>query len=176
MAGGRPLLFTDVKELQKRIDEYFAGCFEPKMHKRVKKENRNLKSYELLNEHYYFEPELDYKGEIVYEQIKPFTITGLAVALDTSRQTLLNYEERGEFFDTIKKSKDMCEEYAENQLFDGKNVAGPIFNLKNNYKEWEERVKQEHSGGIGGLLTEIRDNKEQAVKDDRTGITTESKE
>lgn len=34
-----------------------------------------------------------------------WTVTGLALALDTSRETLINYEARDEFFDCIKRAK-----------------------------------------------------------------------
>lgn len=69
------------------------------------------------------------------ENERPLTITGLALALDTSRHTLLNYENKlGKDFTTlIKRAKLMCENYAEEYLYSGKNVAGTIFNLKNNY-------------------------------------------
>ncbi|MFC0235502.1 terminase small subunit [Fictibacillus phosphorivorans] len=76
----------------------------------------------------------------------PYTITGLALALDTSRETLLDYEDKDEFSDTVKKAKLKCENYAEKFLFKGKNVVGSIFNLKNNYKRWvdkQEIVKTE---------------------------------
>ncbi|WP_034333263.1 terminase small subunit [Bacillus sp. J37] len=81
------------------------------------------------------------------ENEDPYTITGLALALDTTRQGLLNYEERDEYYDTIKKAKTKCENYAEKHLFKGKNgVAGAIFNMKNNYG-WVDRqeIKQEGS-------------------------------
>jgi hypothetical protein len=39
------------------------------------------------------------------EKGKPYTITGLAIALDTDRKTLINYGEKEEFFHTIKKVK-----------------------------------------------------------------------
>jgi hypothetical protein len=64
------------------------------------------------------------------ETSSPITITGLALALDTSRETLINYEKREEFFDTIKKCKLVCENYAEKQLYE-KGGSGPIFALKN---------------------------------------------
>ena len=67
------------------------------------------------------------------EKGKPYTITGLALALDTDRRTLLNYEEKDDFFPTIKKVKQKVENYAEEKLFNGSNTAGVIFNLKNNY-------------------------------------------
>lgn len=73
---------------------------------------------------------------------KPYTITGLAMALDTDRQTLINYENRDEFFDTIKKMKQKVENYAEERLFNGGNTAGVIFNLKNNYG-WVDKQEVE---------------------------------
>ena len=67
------------------------------------------------------------------EKEEPYTITGLALALDTDRHTLINYENKDEFFHTIKKAKHKCENYAEKQLYRHSQVAGVIFNLKNNY-------------------------------------------
>ena len=67
------------------------------------------------------------------ESKRPYTVTGLALALDTNRQTLVNYEKKDEFFDTIKRAKMKCENYAEEELFRTSQVAGIIFNLKNNY-------------------------------------------
>src|SRR3989338_10128016 len=64
---------------------------------------------------------------------KPISISGLAVALDINRQTLLNYSKTEEFFGTIKKAKAICEKYTEESLFIGRKIAGAIFNLKNNY-------------------------------------------
>ncbi len=74
---------------------------------------------------------------------KPYTITGLANYLDTSRETLINYEERDEFFDTIKRLKQTVEEYAETRLYLAKNAAGPIFALKN--FGWRDRQELDHT-------------------------------
>lgn len=79
------------------------------------------------------------------EKGKPYTITGLALALDTSRKVLLEYEERDEYRNTIKRAKLMCENYAEEQLFISKNTAGVIFNMKNNYG-WADKQEHEISG------------------------------
>ena len=70
---------------------------------------------------------------------EPLTITGLALALDTYREVLLDYQERDEFSDTIKKAKQRIENFAEKKLYD-KDVptTGVIFNLKNNYG-WVDR-------------------------------------
>jgi len=123
MSGvGRPLKFKSAKKLQEQIDGYFSSCFEEKT---IVKD--------------------DGEEEKVKIQIKPYTITGLALFLDTDRQTLLNYENRMEYFDTIKKAKTKIEAFAEECLFTNRNTAGVIFNLKNNYN-WVDKQEVEHSG------------------------------
>jgi hypothetical protein len=109
MAGGRPLKFQSVKELQDAIDAYFASCY-------------------------------DEAGELT----EPLTITGLALALDTTRQTLINYEERPEFLDAIKRAKTRVENFAEKRLY-ASNPSGAIFALKN--FDWSDKreVDNNHS-------------------------------
>ena len=82
---------------------------------------------------------------------RPYTVSGLAVALDTNRQTLINYEDKGEFFDTIKKAKAKIEAYNEEMLYN-KNIptTGVIFNLKNNYG-WKD--KQEIEAEVNSDMT-----------------------
>jgi len=77
------------------------------------------------------------------EMNKPFTITGLALALDTTRETLMDYEKKGEFSDTIKKAKARCENYVEEYLFEGKNQTGAIFALKN--YGWKDKSEYDHT-------------------------------
>lgn len=74
---------------------------------------------------------------------RPYTVSGLAYALDTNRQTLLNYEDNEEFFDTIKRAKAKIELFNEEQLYN-KDVSttGVIFNLKNNYG-WKDKQEIE---------------------------------
>lgn len=88
---------------------------------------------------------------------EPYTVTGLCLFLGVSRQTLINYENENrtfinmsedeirEFVDTVKMAKLRIENYAERQLFNAKNPAGIIFNLKNNFN-WVD--KQEISSTI----------------------------
>lgn len=76
------------------------------------------------------------------ENKKPYTVSGLANALDLTRQSLLNYEENDDFFDTIKRAKSKIEQFAEECLFVGSNTAGVIFNLKNNYN-WKDKQEIE---------------------------------
>ena len=44
---------------------------------------------------------------------EPYTITGLACALDTDRAALVRYEHKDEFYNTIKKAKRKVEEQFE---------------------------------------------------------------
>lgn len=104
---GRPMKFESVEILQTLIDNYFEECDEQK---------------------------------------KPYTVSGLAYALDTDRQTLMEYhnandenfkqltdDDRKAYSDTIKRAKERCQKYAEEQLFRTSQVAGVIFSMKNNY-------------------------------------------
>lgn len=72
---------------------------------------------------------------------RPYTVTGLALALNVDRVTLLNYSNRDEeFFNTIKKAKGRIEAQLEEHLVDNYsgNTTGIIFNLKNNYG-WKDK-------------------------------------
>lgn len=71
----------------------------------------------------------------------PMTISGLALAVGCDRRTLLNYQKNSEFFPTIKRALAICENYAEELLFEGKSVAGIIFNLINNYG-WSNQPRE----------------------------------
>lgn len=85
------------------------------------------------------------------ENGKPYTISGLAYALDTTRRTLLDYQENDEFSHTIKKAKAKIERFNEELLF-SKDVptVGVIFNLKNNY-DWKDKQEIEADVGIKKL-------------------------
>lgn len=74
----------------------------------------------------YFE-ECDETGEY-------YTITGLADSLGVTRQTLLNYTEKEEFFATIKKAKTKIErQFERNALKGAYNPTIAIFLMKNNF-------------------------------------------
>ena len=72
---------------------------------------------------------------------EPYTICGLALHLGLTRQTLINYEGKEEFFDTIKKAKLRVEAYLEKRLLTNA-PTGAIFNLKNNFSWADERKHQ----------------------------------
>lgn len=115
-AGGRPLLFETVEELEDAINEYFDKCDEEK---------------------------------------RPYTMSGLANALNTNRTTLLNYERKEKYFNTIKSAKSRLEQYAEENLYRSTQVAGVIFNLKNNYKDWKDKQEIDNSHKFKDLPTKI---------------------
>ena len=72
---------------------------------------------------------------------KPYTMSGLAYALNIDRKTLLNYSKDEEFFPTIKKAKQKVEQQLEENALTGKgNSTFTIFNLKNNF-EWKDNVE-----------------------------------
>lgn len=85
---------------------------------------------------------------------KPVSITGLAIHLDTFRQTLCNYELKDEFVDTIKKAKQKVENFYEERLT-LPNVAGVVFALKN--FDWSDKQEINHGGQNGNnpIITQI---------------------
>ena len=86
---------------------------------------------------------INYISKTIEEKKNP-TISGLALALGfKSRMALLNYQkEKGyeEFHDVVSFLKLKIEEFLEERLLDHKNtnIAGLIFNLKNNYS-WQDK-------------------------------------
>ena len=77
------------------------------------------------------------------EKEKPYTMSGLAYALDMDRKSLLNYSKDEQFVPTIKKAKEKVEQQLEENALSGKaNATFTIFNLKNNYG-WIDKQEQE---------------------------------
>jgi hypothetical protein len=72
------------------------------------------------------------------------TVTGLALSLGfRSRRSILNYEREAGyemFYEVISYAKMKIEEYLEERLLDSRNtnIAGLIFNLKNNF-DWQDK-------------------------------------
>ena len=91
-----------------------------------------------------------------------WTITGLALALDTSRKTLLEYEERSdEFSNTIKRAKEIVENGYEIDL-KKHGRTGTIFALKN--FDWKDKTEVDQN--VKGQLESSSDVKELAKKFD----------
>jgi DNA-packaging protein gp3 len=157
MNKGRPLLFKSKEELETKIEEYFKSCYDYKRDMFGGRIEDKVCVSEVEGEDGKIHRKWESKG-FVMEQVKPFTVSGLAVYLGTSRETLMNYEKKEEYFDTIKAAKDRIYAYTEESLFNSK-ATGPIFSLKNNYgwvdkQEIDNNVKVEHSP-IEELLNSI---------------------
>jgi len=138
---GRPLKWNSPEELEELCQEYFRSCWEYR---------RDAEGKHILDEKGY---------KIPVRQFRPYTISGLAVDLGTCRQTLLNYSQKDEYLDTIKKAKGIIECYVEERLMTGK-ATGPIFNLKNNFPGWKEKFELNTTSRTLGVITEAADVKE----------------
>ena len=103
MAGGRPLAFDTVDDLEQAIESYF--------------DREEGDAWIDMGE-----------GQKMYAP----TMSGLARHLGVDRKTITNYGQKEEYFPTIKKARAMVEEALEKRLY-GNNVTGVIFNLKNNF-------------------------------------------
>jgi len=88
------------------------------------------------------------------ESKTPVTITGLALALDTTRETLMDYQNDDEFSDTIKRAKLRIENAYELRLIlNGR--SGDIFALKN--FGWKDKQEIEADVGITEIRVELED-------------------
>lgn len=121
-AGGRPPMYKTKEEIQEKIDAYFEECKGTIL--------TDAEGNPLLNKY----------GEAIRIDVKPLTITGLALALGfNSRQSLLNYQDKQEFMDTITRAKSIVEAYAESRLYDKDGANGAKFSLANNFDGWKEK-------------------------------------
>jgi hypothetical protein len=126
---GRPPMFESAEQMQKLIDAYFEEC-----------DGKPFLDKDGI-------PVRNKDGKVIRDDRRPYTITGLALALGfTSRQALLNYEGKEEFVDTITRAKARVERYAEERLYDNHGANGAKFSLANNFKGWSE--KQQIEGSI----------------------------
>lgn len=93
------------------------------------------------------------------ENDEPYTITGLALALDTTRDTLIDYQNRDEFSDTIKRLKLIVENDYEKALRKH-GRAGDIFGLKNfGWKDKTEVDNNHNFNEIGKIKVDGKDFK-----------------
>ena len=59
-----------------------------------------------------------------------------------SRQSLLDYQGKKEFLDTILRAKTRCEQYAEERLYDRDGTHGAQFSLRANFG-WNDKPKEQ---------------------------------
>lgn len=178
--GGRPLKFKSVKKLQTAIDAYFADCAPHAEQTAVLVWNQVEEKY--TDSHGKIQTRMiDDRSQPPRQEIewriteqRPLTVTDLAVWLGTSRQTLIDYEGRPKFSDTIKGAKDRIEAYWEHRLL-GPHATGPIFNLKNNF-DWQDKSAVDHTtkdepipllAGLAPAKLVVEDDANAAPADDR---------
>ena len=123
---GRPPVFESKKELEKKIEEFFKSCEGSVLEDETGK------------------PVLDKYGNVIKIDERPETVTGLALALGfKSRQSLIDYQGKAEFSDTITRAKLRCEKYAEERLYDRDGNGGARFSLQVNFGWKDKPVESE---------------------------------
>lgn len=138
MAGGAPRKWKSVKAMQKAIDAYFEKC-----------EGKPL----IIDG----KQQRDKYGVPIFINVKPPTITGLALALGfTGRQALLDYQARPEFADTVTRAKARCEEYAEMRLYDKDGANGAKFSLGCNFGWNAESEKSGDPAALSALILALK--------------------
>ena len=131
------------EEMHRAIDAYFKDC----------------EGELLLGED--GNPVLDKQGLPVVVNARPPTVTGLALALGlSSRQSLLNYQGRKEFRETVLRAKLRVEDYCERRLYDKDARQGAEFNLRFNF-HWQEPEgeSREEAGGVV-LMPQVQEKTE----------------
>lgn len=81
---------------------------------------------------------------------EPLTISGLAMALGMTTQSLRNYEKNEEFFSTVNAAKQQVERFLETRLYES-SATGAIFSLKNNFG-WKDQKDHTVGSPDGGPL------------------------
>ena len=120
-AVGRPPKYKSKEEIEEKIDAYFKQC-----------EGEVLKVARLagLSSCTIFSTRTK-------RQVGAF---GRWLGFST-RLSLLNYQGKKEFMNTITRAKARVEAYAEERLFDRDGSSGAQFSLRNNFKGWTEKTE-----------------------------------
>lgn len=116
--------------------------------------NQNAAKYKTREE---FQKVIDEYFAKCDEEHKPYTMSGLALALDLDRTTLVRYGDKDLFADLVKKAKARVERMLEENLYRVGNNSGIIFNLKNNYG-WRDQIEiadNDKLNKVEELLTKI---------------------
>ena len=130
---GRPKKYSNAEQMQDIINNYFASC----MRIKTTPDGRPIR---------------DALGNAIYEFYRPPTMSGLAVALDIDRRSLLNYSKDDQFFPTISRARMKIEMFTEEKLFEKETCNGSKFSLSNNFG-WSE--KQEVKADVSKKLEDV---------------------
>ena len=99
------------------------------------------------------------------EQGRPLTMSGLAYALDISRQTLLNYEERSEYLDAVTRARHKVQLFAEEHLYNKETFKGAQFSLINNHG-FANKVEVKSDVNVSGALdTQLIEGRQKLRKE-----------
>ena len=130
---GPPPKFQSVEEMQEKIDAYFESCEGHVLCTEEEGPNGQITKKPVLNKY----------GEPVIVGERPLTVTGLANALGfESRTSLFRYQGKKEFREVIVRAKSRIEQYTEERLFDKEGANGAKFSLQNNFRDWNEALKE----------------------------------
>ena len=136
--GGRPPKYTNVKEIEGKIEEYFKSC--------------EGTPYVVDGK-----PMHDKQGYPIIIGKHPPTMTGLALALGfLSRCSLLHYQGKKEFRDVITKAKSRIERYTEEQLFSRDGANGARFSLQNNFWGWNVAAQEAAAQAASAAATAVK--------------------
>lgn len=102
--GGRKRRFETPEALAKACKSYFNSCWRPKVDERGA---------------FIYTPE----GKLVFEQYRPYTMSGLALFLGISSEALRKYGKEEEYEEIISIARQYVEMYTEEQLMNGLNTA-----------------------------------------------------
>lgn len=123
---GQKVAFNSPEKLQKEVDSYFDSCFGFMYDK-------------------YGNIKYDKNGEPIKYQNKPFTVSGLALAVGVTTSTLHRYckgqfdagmfgdNDLGEYKKILVKARQRIENYAETRLYDRDGNAGARFVLDSSF-------------------------------------------
>ncbi|MCK5132680.1 MAG: hypothetical protein KAR40_11080 [Candidatus Sabulitectum sp.] len=134
---GRPSIFKTAAQMQKAVDAYYAKV----------------------------DHQCDEKCPKGCNIKEPPTITGLAMALDMTTETLRRYGLKDQFCATVINAKQIVEKAVEIRLLFGPQATGPLFWLKNN-AGWKDMKETALTGADGGPIetVEIDAKKYAAVR------------
>jgi len=134
---GRPRKYADPKTMSDRIDKYFNSI--------SYQEKAKDDAGELL---------YDSDGELIYRTVfvSPPSVIGMCLFLGIDKDTLRTvYLSKEDFQASIKRAKSRIEQYLADSLNRTTQVAGIIFNLKNNFG-WKDVQTIENTGPGGGPI------------------------
>lgn len=155
---GRPRKYKTIEELQKQIQYYFDSITRDTY--RVIRKNIGTDD----EPEYIDEPYLNNAREqVIYtEFIKQPSVIGLCLFLNISRDTLIEYEKKEIFVDTIREARRIIVEQKLEMLPTMKNPRGLMFDLSANYGMHEK--------------TEVKSsNTNVNINEDVTELTTEER-